>query len=138
MSYDIRQLPETVGQYEILIAISDAHFGSSLEILEQGIRARVEHGLGRNCGGFTLVVFNPKLEQKLRFRTKRYLYRCQREAMLTTDRGTLYALISLEQGEVRDVSENNEGPFCTHAVCVISHDKVLVPRLYLLPPNEAP
>jgi hypothetical protein len=141
MSIHIRLLPETEEQYQELIEKSQKHFGDPLLIPELDTRERVEHSFSRDLGGVTLTVFLPDTNRKIRLLSKPYIYYCQREAKLENKYGTLYALISLLPGEVRDISQNHAGLPCTHAVCVFFPDpkdkpRFEQPRFYLVPPRK--
>jgi len=133
MSNDNERALTTVGYYQMLIDWSVECFGGPFEILEAKARARVEHAFTRNLGGFALAL-NPlrtSAGSKFRFRTSPYLYQCERKAMLEDKHGTLYVLISLDEGELSVSRDSGPEEACTHAVCVFPGSGG-AGRLYLL------
>jgi hypothetical protein len=134
MSSDTRRLPETREQYEALMAKSEAYFGDPFTIPERDTRTRVERRFSRAMGGHTLTVFSKEMDKKIRFMSRPYIYRCESVAMMNDKHGSLYTLISLDKGQVSDVTQNNIGWPCSYAVCKFpaSGD---CGRFYLLPPN---
>jgi hypothetical protein len=134
MSEDTGQLPATLGDYEKLMSRSKEFFGTSFYIPEFNTRERVEYALGRDsCGGFALTVV-PKSEplRKIGFRQKPYIRECERIHMLKVG-GRLYALISLNKGEVWDITDSTPGRPCTHAICVFPPPSdSAAPDFYLL------